>query len=148
MESENTGLMFTNSAEEEEKEEIVFVAGGELGPVKKWVTDALKKSSERKVRLFFGADTQNDLDGYREVEELTELTDNFDMVTALNSSNPEWEGEVGLITDVVRDYLNPDGVSHCFLYGTDVMVEETEQTLTNMGVPKEKIHRESFEPAY
>ncbi|MFW6006229.1 MAG: hypothetical protein ACOC9A_02185 [Candidatus Bipolaricaulota bacterium] len=135
---------FTGVAEEDLEEEIVLIAGGEIGPIRDWITRALKNGTDKNIRLFFGANTQNDLNGYRNLKDLSELSNNFNMVTALNTSNPEWEGEVGLITDVVRDKLDPKKVSKCFLYGTDVMIEETKRTLTGLGIPEDKIQHESF----
>ncbi len=130
------------------EKEVVLIAGGKLGPLKDCVVKNLKSSSNQDIRLFFGADTQRDLNGAEELQKLSGFPNNFHMVTALNSSNPEWEGEVGLITDVVRDQLNPDKVKKCFLYGTREMVDETKRTINRMGVPEEKIHKKSFTRDY
>lgn len=144
MKQGNPEFTFAGVAEEE----IVLIAGGEIGPLGDWITRALKNGTNKDIRLFFGADTQKDLNGYEKLRDLSELSDNFGMVTALNTPNPEWTGEVGLITDVVRDKLDPDKVSKCFLYGTQVMIEETKRTLTELGVPEEKIEQESFKQSY
>ncbi|MBS3736420.1 MAG: hypothetical protein V5A87_03470 [Candidatus Bipolaricaulota bacterium] len=144
MKQSNSEFKFTGVAEEATEEEIVLIAGGKIGPIKDWITSVLKNGTNKNIRLFFGANTQNDLNGYRNLKDLSELSNNFSMVTALNTSNPEWEGEVGLITDVVRDKLHPDKVSKCYIYGTDVMIEETKRTLTGLGIPEEKIQHETF----
>lgn len=130
------------------KNETVIIAGGKFGPTKDWIIKALKEGSEEEIRLFFGVNSRKDLNGHEKLQDLADLSDNFNMVTALNSSNPDWEGEVGLITDVVRDKLDPDRVSRCLLYGTQVMVEETRHTLTELGIPEEKIHHKAFEREY
>lgn len=129
-------------------EEVVFIAGGEIGPVRDCVTRTLKNSQSQNVRLFFGANSKKDLNGAKELQELSQFQNNFHMVTSLNSPNPEWSGEVGLITDVVRDQLNPENVKQCFIYGTRKMIEETERTLKRMGVSKEEIYRDSFPRDY
>ncbi|MBS3787553.1 hypothetical protein KGY79_05080 [Candidatus Bipolaricaulota bacterium] len=145
MEKEDSN--FTCTAVDEEKE-IVLIAGGKLGPFKDWVTETLKNNPKQDIRLFFGANSKTDLNGSKQLYDLSDLTDNFQMVTALNSPNPEWEGEAGLITDVVRDQVNPKKVNKCFLYGTRVMIDETKQALNNMGIPGEKIHHKSFTRDY
>ncbi len=127
-----------------EEEEIVLIAGGEIGPLRDLITNSLKNGADDNIRLFFGADTQKDLNGHEKLRDMASLSDNFSMVTALNTSNPEWDGEVGLITDVIRDKLNPDKASKFLLYGTDVMIEETKQTLTDLGVPEAKIQHKSL----
>jgi NAD(P)H-flavin reductase len=132
----------------EEEEEIVLIAGGELGPLKECITESLKNDPAHDIRLFFGANSRNQLDGIEELRNLSDLSEDFHMVTALNSSHPDWDGEVGLITDVVRDHLESGNVKECFLYGTDVMVNETQRTLKNIGVPEGKINRQHLERAY
>lgn len=132
----------------EEEDEIVLIAGGELGPLKECITEFLKNNPTHDIRLFFGANSRNQLNGVEELRNLSELSDDFHMVTALNSSHPEWDGEVGLITDVIKDHLKPGKVKKCFLYGTDVMVNETELTLKQLGVPEGKIDHQHFERNY
>lgn len=133
---------------EVEKKETVLIAGGEFGPLGDWITETLKEGTGKDIRLFFGANSQQDLNGQEKLKDLSELSDNFTMVTALNSSNPEWKGEVGLITDVVRDKLDPNRVDRCLLYGTPVMVEETKLTLTELGVPDENIYYKTLQRNY
>jgi len=130
------------------EKEVVLIAGGRLGPFKDWVADSLENDPEYDIRLFFGAQTRGDLGNTEELRKKSELSNRFNMVTTLDSSHPEWDGEVGLITDVVRDYLEPGNVSKCFIYGTDVMVSETQQTLKKLGIPEEKINHKHFERAY
>lgn len=144
MQVDNSELNFT----EIKAGEIVFIAGGKFGPIKKLITEALKSEVDEKIRLFYGANSQGDLNGYKKFRDLSEFSNNFNMVTALNSSHPEWEGEVGLITDVVRDHLNPERVSKCFVYGTNVMVKETRKTLKDLGIQEDKIQAESYERTY
>lgn len=127
-----------------EEEETVLIAGGEIGPLRDLITKSLENGANKNIKLFFGADTQKDLNGHEKLRDMASLSDNFSMVTALNTSNPEWDGEVGLITDVVRDELDPDEVSRCLLYGTDVMIEETKRTLTDLGIPEAKIQHKSL----
>jgi len=130
------------------KNEIVIIAGGKIGPIEDWIEKVLKNGTNDNIRLFYGANSRKDLNGYRNVKYMAELSDSFDMVTALNSSDPNWQGEVGLITDVVRERLDPEKVSQCFLYGTTVMIEETKRTLTDIGISEEKIHHESYGRTY
>ena len=130
------------------EKEIVLIAGGRLGPFKDCIADSLKDDPDHDIRLFFGVQTRGDLGDTAELRNLSDFSNRFHMVTTLDSSHPDWDGEVGLITDVVRDQLEPEKVSQCFIYGTDVMVSETQQTLKKLGVPQEKINHEHFERAY
>lgn len=129
-------------------EEVVFIAGGEIGPVRDCVTRTLKENRRQDIRLFFGANSKKDLNGAEKLRELSEFQNNFHMITSLNSPDPEWNGEVGLITDVIRDQLNPEKVEQCFIYGTEAMIEETERTLKRMGVSEEEIYHDSFPRDY
>ena len=144
MELEDSNFTCTEAVEEE----IILIAGGKIGPFKDWVTETLKNNPKQDIRLFFGANSKTDLNGSKQLYYLSELTDNFQMVTALNSPNPEWEGEAGLITDVVREKLKPNRVDKCLLYGTQVMIDETKRALNNMGISGEKIHHQTLTRDY
>ncbi|MFB6291383.1 MAG: hypothetical protein ABEJ25_06620 [Candidatus Bipolaricaulia bacterium] len=131
-----------------ENQEFVIIAGGKIGPLKELVKNALKEGLDNDIRLFYGANSSRGLNGYEELKDISEISDKFNMVTALNSPSPDWEGEVGLITDVVRDQLDPDEVGKCFVYGNRTMVEETMRTLANLGIPESKIEQETFGRIY
>ena len=127
-----------------EKTESIFIAGGELGPIEEWITSTLKNDPDNDLRLFFGVDQEKNLNGIDNLRDLSEMDNKFTLVAALNSAHPSWEGEVGLITDVVRDHLEPEKVDKCFLYGTEVMIRETVKSLINMGISEGRIYRETI----
>lgn len=133
---------------EVKKEEFVFIAGGQIGPVRDCVTKTLKSNPGKEIHLFFGANTKSDLNGAEELQHLSEFSNDFHMVTSLNSPSPKWKGEVGLITDVVREQLEPERIKKCFLYGPQTMIKETKRTLKDMGVPEEEIYHDSFQRDY
>ena len=56
----------------------------------------------------------------------------------------EWDGEVGLITDVVR--RKEDGLKkvHAYVCGPPPMVEAALPLLTQLGVPEKRIYYDKF----
>ncbi len=124
---------------------IVGVAGGVgLAPLRSIVFSLLEKGVDREIWLFYGARTLEDLYYHEDLEELAEEYDNFNYVPALDSSQPEWEGEVGLITEVMKDYLEEGEDMEGYLCGPPPMMDATIDLLTDYGVDEEDILYDDF----
>jgi propane monooxygenase reductase subunit len=63
----------------------------------------VEKGSERKATYYYGARGRRDLCFEQELRALEQTLPNFRYVPALSEPAPEdeWDGETGLITDVV-----------------------------------------------
>lgn len=124
---------------------IIGVAGGVgLAPLRSIVFSLLEKGVEREIWLFYGARTLEDLYYHEDLQELADEHDNFNYVPALDSSQPEWEGEVGLITEVMKDYLEKGEDMEGYLCGPPPMMDATIDLLTDYGVDEEDILYDDF----
>ena len=124
---------------------IVGVAGGVgLAPLRSIVFSLLEKGVDREIWLFYGARTLEDLYYHEDLEQLADNHDNFNYVPALDSSQPEWDGEVGLITEVMKDYLEKGENMEGYLCGPPPMMDATIDLLASYGVEEEDILYDDF----
>ncbi|MCF7890744.1 2Fe-2S iron-sulfur cluster binding domain-containing protein [Candidatus Bipolaricaulota bacterium] len=124
---------------------IIGVAGGVgLAPLRSIAFSVLEKEIEREIWLFFGVRTLDDLYYHEDFQELAEKHENFNYVPALDSSQPEWDGEVGLITEVMDDYLEEGKNMEGYLCGPPPMMDATIDLLTEYGIDKEDILYDDF----
>jgi Na+-transporting NADH:ubiquinone oxidoreductase subunit F len=91
-----------------------------LVPVKPIIPDIIEKGLDKKMILFFGAVTRMDLYYTELFEKLEKKYEKFKYVPVL--SNPPhgdgWEGEVGLVTDVIKKYVDDGKGKNAYLCGT------------------------------
>src|SRR5258706_3880729 len=96
---------------------------------------------ERPAVFYYGARQQRDLCFEKELRELEEKLPDFRYVPALSepADGDEWNGEVGLITDVVRR-CEPDLKGReAYVCGPPPMVDAAIPLLTELGVPEQFI---------
>ena len=89
-----------------------------MAPIKSILLDMAEKGIDRKATYFFGARTTRDLFLVEEMRELEKKLPRFRFVPALSAPTEEdnWEGETGLITEVLERHLkdgnNVEAVCH------------------------------------
>lgn len=128
-------------------DELIFIAGGSgLAPISSLVLDIIEKNLDKKMRFFFGAVQKRDLyyvDFFRELEE---KHPNFSYIPALSRPAPEdeWEGEAGLITDVVARHVADAEGKQAYLCGSPGMINACVEVLTEIGFSEESIFYDKF----
>ncbi|MGE4583552.1 MAG: 2Fe-2S iron-sulfur cluster binding domain-containing protein [Sphaerochaeta sp.] len=126
---------------------IIFIAGGSgMAPIKSMLLDMAEKGIQRKAMYFFGARSKRDLFLLDEMKELEKKLPNFKFIPALSEPQPEdgWDGETGLITDVVRRMVSEGSNSEAYLCGSPGMINACIQVLTELEVPTERIFYDKF----
>lgn len=127
--------------------DILFIAGGSgMAPIKSILYDMYEKGIQRKATYFFGARAVRDLFLVEEMREMEKNMPGFTFVPALSEPLPEdnWEGETGLITDVLdRHYSSMDNLE-AYLCGSPGMIDAAVAVLTKKGLPEEKIYFDKF----
>ncbi|SHH40114.1 NADH:ubiquinone reductase (Na(+)-transporting) subunit F [Thermosipho atlanticus] len=124
--------------------DVICVAGGSgMAPIKSIILDMLEKGlTHRHVWYFFGARTEKDLfyvDLFRDIEKKWEK---FHFIPVISEpENPElWNGEIGLVTDVMVKYLErviDKGTSkEAYLCGSPGMINACEKLLKEHGIDK------------
>ena len=129
------------------KRDVVCIAGGSgMAPIKSILLDMAEKGINRKVRYFFGAVTKRDLFLVDEMRELERKLSDFKYIPALSGPLPEdnWDGQTGLITDVLDAYLETGDNVEAYLCGSPGMIDACVNVLTKNGVPEELIYYDKF----
>jgi Na+-transporting NADH:ubiquinone oxidoreductase subunit F len=127
--------------------EIICIAGGSgMAPIKSILLDMAEKGINRRTRYFFGARSKRDLFLLDEMKELEERLPNFRFIPALSAPEPEdnWDGETGLITDVVAKHMESSDNTEAYLCGSPGMIDACVKVLTDKGVPEELIYYDKF----
>lgn len=127
--------------------EIICIAGGSgMAPIKSILLSMAEKGIERRARYFFGARSKKDLFLVDEMKDIEKQLPNFEFIPALSDPDPEdnWEGEVGLITDVLDKHLESGNNVEAYLCGSPGMIDACVKVLTSNGVPEEKIYYDKF----
>ncbi len=131
----------------ESERPIICIAGGSgMAPIKSILLDMLDKKSTRKARYFFGARTKKDLFLLDEMKEIEKAMPSFTFTPALSEplEEDEWDGEVGLITDVVRNLSENASESEAYLCGSPGMIDACIKVLKELGMPEERIYYDKF----
>ncbi len=127
--------------------EIIMIAGGSgLAPIKSIVLDVFEKGIDIKLDFFFGAVTKRDLYYLDFFYDLASRHDNFRFIPALSKPAPDdsWDGEVGLITEVVDRYIDDGSNMEAYLCGSPGMIDACINVLTKKGIPKDKVFYDKF----
>ena len=127
--------------------EVVFIAGGSgMAPIKSMLNDMVEKKIDRKISYFFGARSVRDLFLVEDMRELEKKLPNFSYIPALSEPLEEdkWEGETGLITDVLSRHLNSGKNIEAYLCGSPGMIDASVAVLTEMGLDEKLIFYDKF----
>jgi propane monooxygenase reductase subunit len=127
---------------------LVFIAGGAgMAPVLSLLRSMAEKGTKRAATFYYGARTEDDLFALEEMERLSGVLPDFKFVPALSEDEGggTWEGEAGLITDVV-DRLEDDDLTEvdAYLCGPPPMVDAAIALLERRGVPEAHIYFDRF----
>ncbi len=134
------------------KATMICVAGGSgMAPIKSILFDLYEKGvNDREIWYFFGARSRKDLFYVEMFRELEEKWPIFHFIPALSDPLPEdeWDGEVGLITQVLEKYFQTviptDSAKEGYLCGSPGMIDAAVKVMTQCGVPEEKIYYDKF----
>ena len=105
-----------------------------------------ERGLQRKATFYYGARTASDLCFTDELAELESSLFDFHFVPALSETVPDddWDGETGLITDVVKRHETDLKKAHAYVCGPPPMVEAAMVVLGSLGVPEKRIYFDKF----
>jgi len=127
--------------------DLVFVGGGAgMAPILALLRSMAERGITRKATYYYGARRKRDLCFEDELRELEEKLENFRYVPALSEphESDDWDGEVGLITDVVKKHESGLKAAHAYVCGPPPMVEAAMPLLTQLGVPEKNVYYDKF----
>jgi len=128
--------------------DLIFVGGGAgMAPILCLLRSMAERGIDRKAVYYYGARRQSDLCFEDELRALEQALPNFRYVPALSEQTgpeDEWEGEIGLITDVVSRLAGELRRAHAYVCGPPPMVEAAVPLLTRLGVPEKHVYWDKF----
>jgi propane monooxygenase reductase subunit len=126
--------------------DIVFLGGGAgMAPILALLRTMAERGIERKATFYYGARRRKDLCFEKELTALTETMPDFRYVPALSEpDDDDWDGEVGLITDVVRRLESDMSHADAYVCGPPPMVEAALELLPALGVADKRIFYDKF----
>jgi len=127
--------------------DLVFVGGGAgMAPILSLLRTLAERGIQRKATFFYGARTKQDLCFEAELRELEEKLPNFRYLPALSepADGEAWDGETGLITDVVKRHASDLTGAHAYVCGPPPMVEAALPLLSQLGVEEKRIYYDKF----
>jgi propane monooxygenase reductase subunit len=126
---------------------LVFIAGGAgMAPIVSLLRSMAEKGSTRAACFYYGARTEDDLFALDELSRLGAELPDLRFVPALSEADAStgWDGEAGLITDVV-DRLEGDLTDvDAYLCGPPPMVDAAIALLERRGCPESHIYFDKF----
>jgi propane monooxygenase reductase component len=128
-------------------EDLVFIGGGAgMAPILSLLRSMTERGIERKATYYYGARGRRDLCFEEELRALEGKLPDFRYVPALSEPGPDdgWDGETGLITDVVQRHEADLARSHAYVCGPPPMVEAAIPLLERLGVPGKRVYYDKF----
>jgi len=127
--------------------DLIFVGGGAgMAPILALLRSMAERGLQRKATFFYGARASADLCFEAELRGLEEKLPGFRYVPALSepAAGDGWEGETGLITDVVKRLAGELKGAHAYVCGPPPMVEAAMPVLATSGVEEKRIYYDKF----
>ena len=127
--------------------DLVFVGGGAgMAPILSLLRSMAERGLQRKATFFYGARTRKDLCFESELRKLEQKLPDFQYVPALSEPGDDdgWDGETGLITDVVKRRAGDLRGAHAYVCGPPPMVEAALPLLETLGVEEKRIYYDKF----
>lgn len=132
---------------------MICVAGGSgMAPFWSMFRDMKEKNSfpDKEIWYFFGARSTRDMFFLDELRALEKDMPRFHFVPALSEPKPEenWNGETGLITDVLDRYLkekiDPSKPKEGYLCGSPGMINACIAVMTGNAIPEGDVYYDKF----
>jgi predicted ferric reductase len=125
---------------------FVFIgAGVGITPLMSMLRTMADRGDPRPCYLFFGNREWEGVAFREEIEELKSRL-NLEVMHVLSRPPEGWEGDEGRISAAVLAKHLPQRYQRLqyFICGSDAMMDDTEDALVHLGVPKRRVHTERF----
>ena len=131
----------------DEDREMVWIAGGSgMSPFWSLLRHMKEVGIARPCTYFFGAVQRKDMFFLDELRALDDELPWFRYVPALSApaDGDDWDGETGLITEVVDRTLEGGGEREGYLCGSAGLIDAACRTLESKGIHPDHIHYDKF----
>lgn len=133
--------------QEDSDKPIVCIAGGSgKAPIRSILFRLRELGMKRDVKYFFGARSKRDLYYTEEFRELEKEFPNFKYIPALSEplESDNWDGEVGLITDVLDRNIGDLSGHEGYLCGSPGMIKACINVLNKHDIKEENVYFDNF----
>ncbi|MDQ6660588.1 MAG: 2Fe-2S iron-sulfur cluster binding domain-containing protein [Chloroflexota bacterium] len=135
---------------EKSNSDIICIGGGSgMAPLWSLLNSMAERGIQRKATYYYGARTRKDLFYLDKMQELAERLPGFRFIPALSmaTAEDEWEGETGLITDVLdRNIEDGQTQTQAYLCGPPPMIDAAIPVLVRKGISENRIFFDKFTP--
>ena len=110
-------------------------------------TDEHGQKIERRATFFYGANERRDLYLVEECRAFEEKLPHFTYIPCLAKAKPEddWDGETGLVTEVVGRHLEDASAMEAYLCGSPGMIDACIKVMVSeRGLPESNIFFDKF----
>jgi propane monooxygenase reductase subunit len=146
-EVEVTGPYGVFTLREKSDRPLLFIGGGAgMAPILALLRAMAERESDRQAVYYYGARGPKDLFHLEELRELERQLPNFRFVPALSEcgEEEEWDGERGMVTDVVTKLEDELSEVDAYLCGPPPMVDAAIGLLVQNGVPESRVFFDKF----
>ena len=145
-----SGRFFTELDPTHEKHYVCIAAGSGITPILSIVASTLEAEPRSSVTLLYANRTHRSVMFLEEVEDLKDrYPDRLQLVHVLSREPRDAELTSGRLDgdrlrSLVDNLIDAPNVDHWWLCGPHGMVDDARALLTELGVPKDKVHQELF----
>jgi len=133
---------------EKSNSDIICIGGGSgMAPLWSLLNSMAERGIERKATYYYGARTRKDLFYLDRLQQLEERLPGFRFVPALSmaTGEDEWDGETGLITEVLGRNLEAGQTQmQAYLCGPPPMIDAAIPVLVSKGISEDRIFFDKF----
>jgi NAD(P)H-flavin reductase len=126
---------------------MIWVAGGSgVSPLWSMLRHMRNRGIRRPCTFFFGAATVADMPLRKELRQMERELDWFRFAPTVErlDDGQEWDGDIGLVTEVVERQVQGGQPVEAYLCGPPGLIEAAVLVLTGKGVPPDHIHVDKF----
>ena len=138
----------TFTLREKSEGNVIFIGGDSgMAPILSILRHTTENGIERNATFYYGARTRADLFYLEEIQELGEqLPGEFRFAPALSEADEddEWDGETGLITEVIERLEEDLTATEAYLAGPPPMIDAALPVLDSMGLEKDHVYYDKF----
>ena len=126
--------------------DIICIAGGSgLAPIKCLLHHMKNIDCKRNAYFFFGGRSLKDMFHDELMQMFEKELPSFKYIPVVGEpEDASYKGETGLVTDAVRRQFEDLSNAEGYLCGSPGMINASNEVLTSLGVPKEKVYYDSF----
>jgi propane monooxygenase reductase component len=127
--------------------DLIFVGGGAgMAPIWSLLSSMAERGIERRATYYYGARSRRDLFHLDELQALAQRLPGFRFVPALSEPAPddEWDGDTGLITEVLDRHEGDLSGCEGYLCGPPPMIDAAIELLTAKGLGEARIFYDKF----